>query len=634
MRILSFEIRNFKGRTRVGKLAPSTVLIGNPFAGKSAVLDAIKVTLLGYLPKLGKRPANTFKLATGPSMTTALSFEGADSVCRTWKSVKGAIKETCAGTPPEVSPILFDLHDYLNLAAKDRLAYIAGKVTVDDDGFDPLAVLKELREIKWVSEDTAEALAAVDALLRKWDASRVEEGRSVQEFFAAAGVECKEQGTIAKQAVEQMKGIVAGSAQLRAGASPARNVEAELAKARAALRDAENAFANHRTAAEARARWERDLATIEQGLAEETSVDAGPLQRAADTAKAAFEKLELLDLHRLAGWQSDAANEVWRIQTKLEQIKLVRDGLVRQHETDLTAKFCPYCKSSAKGWTKHLVEAFDARITELSREQTELTEPLAAAVAKRDKAIGASQAAVQADKNWHRMRQAYDTARAAYDATRAKAEDLAAQRARLATLRAAPPAEVKGSPSDTEVVRCRAAVAELDLEQRRYIGERSKEAQSARAAVELRKCEARAEVFGKADRALFAMHEAAVNGAVSALIGTARRFTDGLMMGKLEFLDGEIGYMESGTWVSHEVFSGTETALAYAGFSVALNQGMPLRIVLMDELWCAGDMAPAVVKRMSELVAAGVIDQFVGAAPTPSMAGAFRKAGATVLEVE
>jgi hypothetical protein len=103
--------------------------------------------------------------------------------------------------------------------------------------------------------------------------------------------------------------------------------------------------------------------------------------------------------------------------------------------------------------------------------------------------------------------------------------------------------------------------------------------------------------------------------AIKNLMATANLFTRCILKQPLDYRDGDIGYVEAGQWVSHECFSGTEEALAYAGLSVALAQSAPLKLVIIDELGIIDppSLRRRIVDRMQELVTAGVIGQFIGA---------------------
>ena len=126
------------------------------------------------------------------------------------------------------------------------------------------------------------------------------------------------------------------------------------------------------------------------------------------------------------------------------------------------------------------------------------------------------------------------------------------------------------------------------------------------------------------------------------VLKVARNFTDDLINSPLEFYNGELGRRvveadESlapiGSWISHECFSGTESLLAYAGFSVALAQKAPMKIVFMDEMNNVHpELLRKIIVRMEQLVDGGVIDQFIGIAPTLDQV-AINSKGLTVISI-
>ena len=77
--------------------------------------------------------------------------------------------------------------------------------------------------------------------------------------------------------------------------------------------------------------------------------------------------------------------------------------------------------------------------------------------------------------------------------------------------------------------------------------------------------------------------------------------------------------------------SGTEEALAFAAFSVALAQESPIKIVMIDELdRLERSKRQQLIERMLELTSKGVIDQFVGV----SLEAGFDSAKVNIIKVE
>jgi hypothetical protein len=111
--------------------------------------------------------------------------------------------------------------------------------------------------------------------------------------------------------------------------------------------------------------------------------------------------------------------------------------------------------------------------------------------------------------------------------------------------------------------------------------------------------------------------------AFGTLLKIARKFTDGILNSPLEYKDGDFGRRVSeqdrkmgmdapvGRWIAHEVFSGTEKLLVYAGLQISLCQNSPAKILIFDEMQRTGNKRQAIVRRLLELVKDGTLSQFL-----------------------
>jgi len=66
--IKTLQLLNVKGLTGQFELAPITVVTGSNSVGKTAILNAVTLALLGYVPGIGKQANSTFTLASGTRM--------------------------------------------------------------------------------------------------------------------------------------------------------------------------------------------------------------------------------------------------------------------------------------------------------------------------------------------------------------------------------------------------------------------------------------------------------------------------------------------------------------------------------------------------------------------------------------
>src|SRR5712691_4235604 len=83
MIIKRIQFKNLKGRSDDVELASGTIIYGRNFTGKTAVIDAIKLALLGSHPSLDKTGRGVFELSSGNELTVTAEIEEAlkDRAC-------------------------------------------------------------------------------------------------------------------------------------------------------------------------------------------------------------------------------------------------------------------------------------------------------------------------------------------------------------------------------------------------------------------------------------------------------------------------------------------------------------------------------------------------------------------------
>jgi DNA repair exonuclease SbcCD ATPase subunit len=158
-----------------------------------------------------------------------------------------------------------------------------------------------------------------------------------------------------------------------------------------------------------------------------------------------------------------------------------------------------------------------------------------------------------------------------------------------------------------------AEIEKLEGLKRDYLRAKADEQRNAQAILEHDRCKAEVEVCQAAIKVLEQVQGDMVKIAFDRILRTVNRFTDGIIKTSIEYRDGEIGRWEGTTWIKHETFSGTETALTYAGIAAALASDAPYRIVMIDEMGIMDiDSMLKVLARMVEMTSEGEIDQFIG----------------------
>lgn len=83
-----------------------TYFIGQNGAGKSTILQAIQLALLGYIPGYDKTNAGIMKHSSdGLELSVTATFDGDASITRTWKKDKSSVKSTVSAVPEGFDPM-------------------------------------------------------------------------------------------------------------------------------------------------------------------------------------------------------------------------------------------------------------------------------------------------------------------------------------------------------------------------------------------------------------------------------------------------------------------------------------------------------------------------------------------------
>lgn len=150
--IKSVMTKNMKGRSRVQPLTGKDIIIGHNGTGKSTIIQAISLAILGYIPGQDKTLAETFKYSSGKEMSVGLETEKF-SFARQLVQNDGAIKEEIALTPSKgektttqkenrikeeignFPPMLLDFGDFLKMTDTKRRELIYKLMGVDETAY-------------------------------------------------------------------------------------------------------------------------------------------------------------------------------------------------------------------------------------------------------------------------------------------------------------------------------------------------------------------------------------------------------------------------------------------------------------------------------------------------------------------
>ena len=222
--ITKVGLLNFKGLNREIPLGPITVIRGGNMVGKTAVLSAVRIGLLGFDPDLGKQHVATQDAMSGKVMGVTLTFASGARCGHGWGS-KGytVTPNTCTPAPLE----MLSLDEFFKITSKERAKYLISKcptapVNVDDfrsllvrelisEGVQNTdAVLKPLVEF-WQPLDQRDAAKWMDLVATKvaneltFNKRRLEEHRAAAASLAARAIDETPREIVQDQSAEIAK---------------------------------------------------------------------------------------------------------------------------------------------------------------------------------------------------------------------------------------------------------------------------------------------------------------------------------------------------------------------------------------------------------------------------------------------
>lgn len=606
--------QNVKARSFDHPLAPVTMILGDDnFTGKTAVMEAIRIVLFGHVPRLGKQPSSTMKLAGDlkNEMMVNGNFSDGTHITRTFtRTGKGKASSSSEGVELKIPSILGDIREYLEKTSSDRVKFIFDKVDLGSRGFDDDGILKRLGKIETLPAAlSAPAVKRMLATAKSTIALRDRNKSTIQEWleylikqFTVEEAACKNEAN--RKSEEQ----TALHKQLPPK-TPKSNA-AEIVALEQKVRDLTSQKQAVMSALEA---WRR----TETRRSELNAIIANPAGEPTDLAKSINQTTAEIQARRKTLSDLNARLSQLRVKRKGASDKFselsARINEAKRAASDLTAQTqCPYCKSAGKGWKETATKEYQATIEIASTEQTG-QQSIITAVDQEGSAFKAQVAAIEAELSILDANLKADNE--SLVAQTKLWRDYEAAKQELASIDTAAPkpdtANLEVWESELTSIQKHLAdlkIAETDFNQFAALKAR-KEAVEAEAIAH----QVTQKIYKLAREEVVAIQQELIGDTIGAVLEKAQALTDGILIAPLQWRNGEIGMFIDQSWASYEVFSGTEEALSFAAFSVAMAQESPIKIVLIDEMdRIKPERRLAFLQKAHELVQKGVIDQFVG----------------------
>jgi hypothetical protein len=203
MKITNIEATGIKARTFKAALHPVTIIAGPNDSGKTAIADAVRLALLGYIPELGKTNAATFTLASGSEMTIAAQIDG-KTIARKWRKAGDTVRATSEdGIGLAETPIaMMDASDYFGRSAAGQISLLFSLIQLDDSKFTREAICAELKQ-------------AEPNFSKEIDRICGGKGDSMEAWIVATMEKFAAESKSAKETAERFNGAAQGIIQLR-----------------------------------------------------------------------------------------------------------------------------------------------------------------------------------------------------------------------------------------------------------------------------------------------------------------------------------------------------------------------------------------------------------------------------------
>jgi hypothetical protein len=620
MKPVKILCENFKGLNFEHNLKLVNMFTGPNESGKTARLRAAVVALLGHDPEIGKQPSATIGFASDRrmDMTVHMEFDNALFITRTFKrNSKGEVNRSNSGEIPEVPAVIFDAGDYLEATAQERIKTVFNRIDISQIAIKDEDLIAKLSKLEAIP--AAESVKAVNEmidLVRKSISRRTALKATIQawleELVKTLQDSAKQQKSLQDNASSQMQTLRPPGKSPVSVADKIKEVQEKI--------DALN-----KQAAEFDAQEKQYKSTSSRREFIKKQLEK-PLPDTKDLTK------RIKDLEKEI---AESSSEVPSLKANLEVLKkeatsLDQDKtiLAKELETktaalkDLEGKpKCPYCGSSKQGWKDEHRATLESQIKETNEMLTKRTDRLKLVVEEGRKVKADLAAAETAESRQQQRKKDLADLKSQLDRASKESTERAALEGELKGIEQikTPDFSAKGEVAGQLIVLHNDMRGLQDTEKayQQYVQNGTAMETAEKKLIEH---QVRVEIYKQAAALVIAEQKAIVGKAFDSILDPARRFTDGIIGGRLDYQNDELGISTENGWVGHKFMSGRGQDLAYLGLQVALAQQSPIKVIVLDEF---GDFDActklAVAKRLLELTSEGFIDSAFCADPDASV---------------
>jgi hypothetical protein len=565
----SLSLLNVKGVTGQFQLAPITIVTGSNSVGKTAILNAVTLALLGHIPALGKRPSSTFQLSSGPRMMV-----DADGTRFMWDQKKTTVTFTEPEGWTAAPETMLDIHGLFSATKDQRMLAIMRACQLPES----LTTKRVLTEVQVVCPSfpfpatTGMILDDIDSLTKAGKTFLSTTKARLEEYVAAGKRHADEMAALATEPKSLLPAI--GEAH------------EHLGKVRQKIKECSNSEGE-------RARLVRqmegmkipDLAALkEERVNVETTIKGLNGKSADDIAT------EMADVLRPLEERLSILKGRWQI---------LRERIEKLNGTSE----CPTCGHPV---TEHDLEEAEREIT----ENLEAADALAKEIRTKRDGYNLLRTAANVDAN---RRQAMEKRIATIDALIESIPQAEASKKALEEAITKIPSAEERPALEAEQASIVAGIKVLDDRQRIWEAAQALQTAAEAAARQRVEFETRIEQVKLANSLIGDFRAEVLKVASNSLLSVANRVIQPVLGGELTLEEGDFLFKGPRGNACIDTLSGSERMVVFAGLQIALSAAHQPKIVLMDELGVVDDKRKELLlTRVSALIADGTISQFIG----------------------
>lgn len=632
--ISRISAKNWQGGTFEYQLEPITAIIGPNFSGKTAIAHAITVGLLGYSPKHGKRPMDTFGFIGGKGVVTSggisLDTSDGEQFAHSWTFAKRKViydGQAMDGIPP----VLLDAAEYMSLSGPDKTRYVFNLIDLEQLGFTIeklTASVKKGCQIEEPTEHTEAALNDVISEIENQDETRHDMGTTWQTMMSQIVEWVKKKGSDAKTVLDNMTGAIQASGQLRADETPVRFDAQKLIVTRARLKTLGEDRRALKEKKDSHGFKESRRRELKDTLSNLNALKIPDLSGQRARKKTIKEKLEgyVFKSGVLQVRIDSMTSEITRLTKASTDGKHARKVAVLAKEKQF-AGVCPHCGEAAPKPKAKLKCCFwagkadalkgaDERILAIEKQYIADDERISEIEEERAKVVTERDEAKVEDAAMEKLQTELTEIDESLDAASDHEADLSKVRGQIEEL--GEPTELEADIDgkllvfDDEIAKENATLSALCDAEKNEHARQGDEKRMAQARAERETKEAEVMVCKLVCKVLLEEQGTMTEKAFVGFMASANELAGGILSSPLEFRDGEIGRYDGANWVGLSHFSGTEDLLAMAGLSLCLAAQSPFKLVILDEMGrLTSDNKLKVLQRVKQLVDAGKIHQVI-----------------------